>query len=224
MSTGCDPINELQFNRSNFMNECNYDRGFSDVTGILKGQVQRRADANPCDGDSPVECDYFSGVFDYIKQMLMEEDDSEDRPCMWQDYCALQAAEKYFQDALLSDKDPSASLNAGFTYQNPDLIGSEPEFGHVCGEGSGAEDFEKSLRDFRGSLHSPFLQQNSSELTRESGASSIRIDDSSNRDSGLKQTNSVGGGDGETNLTNKDSFRKKNHSRGESDDCAESCR
>ncbi|XP_073144813.1 scarecrow-like protein 30 [Henckelia pumila] len=218
-------FNELQFYRSNFMNECNYDRGFSDVPGILAGQVQRHADAdaNPCGGESPVECDYFSGVFDYINQMLMEEDDLQDKPCMWQDYYALQAAEKYFYDALLSDKDSSASVNAGFRYQNPDLIGSEPGFGQVLGEGSGVGDSGKSLCDFRGSLYSPFLLQNSSKLTliRESGDSGIQIDDSSNRDSGPKQTNSEGGGDGEANLANEESFRKKNRGRGESDDCAE---
>ncbi|XP_073023287.1 scarecrow-like protein 30 [Primulina eburnea] len=219
MSTGCDSISELQFNQSNFMKECNYDRGFSNVPRILKGQVQSLADANPSDGESPVECDYFSGVFDYINQMLMEEDDLQDKPCMWQDYRALQAAEKYFCDALLSDRDSSASLNSGFGYQNPDSIGSEPGFGQVRGEGSGTGD---SLCDFRGSLNFPFLLQNSSKLTlsREIGDSNIQIDDSSNRDSGPKGKDSEER-DGETNLTNEDSFRKKNRSRGESDDCAE---
>ncbi|KZV28806.1 scarecrow-like protein 9 [Dorcoceras hygrometricum] len=162
MSAGRYPLNGLQFNQSNLINECNYDRGF------LKG-----ADA---DGESPVECDYFSGVFDYIKQMLMEEDDLQD---MWQeDYYALQAAEKYFHEALLSDKDP-----------------------------------HESFCDLRGSLNPPFLLENSSALTasRESGASNIQIDISSNLDLGPKQTN----------LTNEDSFKKKNHSRVESDDCAE---
>lgn len=219
MSTGCDSIDELQFIQSNFMNECNYDCGYSNEPRILKGQVQRLADAKPSDGESPVEGDYFSGVFDYIKQMLMEEDDLQDKPCMWQDYLALQAAEKYFHDALLSDRDSSASLNSGFGYQNPDFIGPEHGFGQVRGEGSGTGD---SLCDFRGSLHSPFLLQNSSKLTssRESGASMIPIDDSSNRDLRPKGTDSEER-DGETYLTNEYSFRKKNRSRGESDDFAE---
>ncbi|XP_057782832.1 scarecrow-like protein 9 [Salvia miltiorrhiza] len=50
--------------------------------------------------EAPVPCDYFDGVFDYIKQMLMEEDDLDHRPCMFHDCSALQAAEKYFSDAL----------------------------------------------------------------------------------------------------------------------------
>ncbi|KAL3850658.1 hypothetical protein ACJIZ3_012540 [Penstemon smallii] len=50
-----------------------------------------------------VEGDYFDGVFTYIKHMLMDEDDLEQRPCMFQDCSALQAAEKYFYDALNHD-------------------------------------------------------------------------------------------------------------------------
>ncbi|XP_051143631.1 scarecrow-like protein 30 [Andrographis paniculata] len=50
-----------------------------------------------------VPCDYFDGVYDYIKQMLMEEDDdeSDDRLHMsFHDFSALQACENYFYDAL----------------------------------------------------------------------------------------------------------------------------
>lgn len=48
--------------------------------------------------------DYFGGVYEYIKHMLMEEDDLDHRPCMFQDCSALQATEKYFHHAL-SDTD-----------------------------------------------------------------------------------------------------------------------
>lgn len=57
-------------------------------------------------GGAPVPCDYFDGVFDYIKKMLMEEDDLDHRPCMFQDCSALQAAEKYFFDALSYQPSP----------------------------------------------------------------------------------------------------------------------
>lgn len=48
-----------------------------------------------------VQGDYFDGVFKYIHEMLMDdEEDLENRPCMFQDCIALQAAEKSFYDAL----------------------------------------------------------------------------------------------------------------------------
>ncbi|KAL1558694.1 scarecrow-like protein 14 [Salvia divinorum] len=61
-------------------------------------------------GEGSVPGDYFGGVFDYIKQMLLEEDDLDHRPCMFQDCSALQAAEKYFHDAL-SDRASAPPLD-----------------------------------------------------------------------------------------------------------------
>ncbi|KAK4440889.1 Scarecrow-like protein 14 [Sesamum alatum] len=88
------------------------DCRFSGVPGIRTGSSQ--GDLN--DEEAPVvACDYFGGVYEYIKQMLMEEDDLEHRPCMFQDCSALQAAEKYFYDAL-SDK-CSAPLNSSMNPQ-----------------------------------------------------------------------------------------------------------
>ncbi|CAI9108126.1 OLC1v1007654C1 [Oldenlandia corymbosa var. corymbosa] len=56
---------------------------------------------NSQNDDSPVGEDYFDGVFKYLQQMLMEEeDDLSDKPCMFQDILALQAAEKSFYEAL----------------------------------------------------------------------------------------------------------------------------
>ncbi|PIN25317.1 hypothetical protein CDL12_01946 [Handroanthus impetiginosus] len=89
----------------------------------VQSQIHRHHQTNPSPGDdgTPVACDYFGGVYDYIKQMLMEEDDLEDRPCMFQDCSALQAAEKYFYDAL-SDKS-TAPING-----NSDLDSSGSSF------------------------------------------------------------------------------------------------
>ncbi|XP_047938540.1 scarecrow-like protein 30 [Salvia hispanica] len=61
-------------------------------------------------GEGSVPGDYFGNVFDYIKRMLMEEDDLDHRPCMFQDCSALQAAEKYFHDAL-SDRASAPPLD-----------------------------------------------------------------------------------------------------------------
>ncbi|CAA2993277.1 scarecrow-like protein 14 [Olea europaea var. sylvestris] len=55
--------------------------------------------------DAPIPCDFFDGVYEYINQMLMEEDDS-----VFQDCSALQATEKYFCEALC-EKDFSSSLD-----------------------------------------------------------------------------------------------------------------
>lgn len=62
-----------------------------------------------------IEGDYFDGVFKYIHQMLMEEDDLENRPCMFQDCVALQAAEKSFYD-VLTDSNPSTIDNTCSNY------------------------------------------------------------------------------------------------------------
>ena len=51
------------------------------------------------DGDSSLPGDTFGAVLQYLNQMLMEED-LEQRPCMYQELSALQAAEKSFYDAL----------------------------------------------------------------------------------------------------------------------------
>lgn len=46
------------------------------------------------------EEDYPNATLKYISQMLMEEDDLENQPCMFRDCMALQATEKYFSDVL----------------------------------------------------------------------------------------------------------------------------
>lgn len=49
----------------------------------------------------PEEYDASDAIFRYIGQMLMEEEDLEHKPCMFQDCLALQATEKSFCDVLL---------------------------------------------------------------------------------------------------------------------------
>ncbi|XP_073154688.1 scarecrow-like protein 30 [Henckelia pumila] len=103
-----------------------------------------------CEGEVPVPCDYFDGVYEYIKQMLMEEDDLEHRPCMFQDCSALQAAEKYFYDALSNkDLDPNESSSSPppygvDNYQDFGFGAPASGFGQwsivdqlICGEGLG---------------------------------------------------------------------------------------
>ncbi|KAK2996056.1 hypothetical protein RJ640_022173 [Escallonia rubra] len=52
------------------------------------------------DDNATVELDYFDGVLKFINEMLMEDDDLINKPCMFHDCSALQAAEKAFYDAL----------------------------------------------------------------------------------------------------------------------------
>lgn len=46
------------------------------------------------------ERDYSDAMYKFLSQMLMEEDDLENKPCMFHDCMALQATEKYFSDVL----------------------------------------------------------------------------------------------------------------------------
>lgn len=81
------------------------NEGCSDVLGF-SGKKSVHDGAGPSEGETMVEGDYFDGVFKYIQQMLMEEDDLEYIPYMLQDCMALQAAEKSFHDALTANHPP----------------------------------------------------------------------------------------------------------------------
>lgn len=55
------------------------------------------------DSSSPKEegeRDYSDAMYKFLSQMLMEEDDLENKPCMFHDCMALQAKEKYLSDVL----------------------------------------------------------------------------------------------------------------------------
>lgn len=92
--------------QGSFKNGCQINNLFSDVSCHVSSIPDVNVN-NLSDGDSPVECDYFDGVFKYLQQMLMEEDDLGDKPCMFQDCSALQAAEKSFYEVL--NDHPSSS-------------------------------------------------------------------------------------------------------------------
>ncbi|KAL3518171.1 hypothetical protein ACH5RR_020760 [Cinchona calisaya] len=82
-----------QFDHHHEVNNVTDLSNLSSIPGGINGNLYE-------EGDSPVEGDYFDGVFKYLQQMLMEEDDLVDKPCMLQDCLALQAAEKSFYDVL----------------------------------------------------------------------------------------------------------------------------
>ncbi|CAN4098663.1 unnamed protein product [Withania somnifera] len=82
-----------------------FSHGGGEVNDVVRFSNRRPSEDEVVIGSgsdrSVVQGDYFDGVFKYIQQMLMEDqDDLENRPCMFQDYIALQAAEQSFYDAL----------------------------------------------------------------------------------------------------------------------------
>ncbi|KAL3530767.1 hypothetical protein ACH5RR_010089 [Cinchona calisaya] len=82
-------------------NRCSTDVAGAGVGPSNGSNYRVNVDAAPAEGDTnPLLGDYFDGVLKYLNQILMEED-LEQRPCMYQDLLALQAAEKSFHDALL---------------------------------------------------------------------------------------------------------------------------
>ncbi|XP_076930280.1 scarecrow-like protein 30 [Bidens hawaiensis] len=57
-----------------------------------------------CDGDSgPDSQDHYDSVLKYLTQMLMEEDDLQEKPCMLNECLSLQATEKSLYDVLVNN-------------------------------------------------------------------------------------------------------------------------
>ncbi|KAL3382414.1 hypothetical protein AABB24_002119 [Solanum stoloniferum] len=71
------------------------------------------------DSSSPKEegeRDYSDAMYKFLSQMLMEEDDLENKPCMFHDCMALQAKEKYLSDVLHGSEN---SYSPQFVIINP---------------------------------------------------------------------------------------------------------
>ncbi|WCJ20508.1 GRAS family transcription factor [Euphorbia peplus] len=119
---------------TNFTNGYKFseDRSFAENFNVLDSSVallepepSRSAPSSSMDGDSPSDDNDFSEtIFGYINQMLMEED-MEEKPCMFHDPLALQAAEKSLFDLLGEKHDPpspdqSSSYGDQFLVDSPD--------------------------------------------------------------------------------------------------------
>ncbi|KAK4483121.1 hypothetical protein RD792_010300 [Penstemon davidsonii] len=91
-----------------------YEQRFSD----MQGSPQHQTDAanNPSDKEEnppDLACDYFDGVYKYINQMLMDQENYlEQRPCMFQECSAFQVSEKYFCDAMSDINEESRTKQA----------------------------------------------------------------------------------------------------------------
>ena len=68
------------------------------------------ADPSPSDtisdGYSLEEGDYLDACLKYINQILMEEEDLDNKPCMYHDCSALQVAEKSLYNVLVNHESP----------------------------------------------------------------------------------------------------------------------
>ncbi|CAI9774622.1 unnamed protein product [Fraxinus pennsylvanica] len=217
---------------TNLVNKYRFDHSFNDVHQLLMGSPSNPVDVIPCDEDMTVACDYFDGVYDYIKQMLMEEDDLEHRPCMFQDCSALQAAEKYFYDAL-SEKDSSRhDCYCRTPEQTSDSVLTQWSLidSQICQPGLQIGVPSRFTYDFNALLDtpsSPVLKSTAISESQEIYQSRGIAKDVTN----LLQNNFVnhnlqvlaftdGGSSSREDSRNKDSKRMKNHSR-ENEDCVQ---
>ncbi|KAL2486432.1 Scarecrow-like protein 14 [Abeliophyllum distichum] len=104
------------FPEENYVNGCKINSGFKDFS-VLSNGSSSPADGSPSEGETHKENDHSDEIFKFISQMLMEEEDLENKPCMLQDSLALQAAEKCLYD-VLNGKSPCSSIGDPFA-QSP---------------------------------------------------------------------------------------------------------
>ncbi|XP_071734509.1 scarecrow-like protein 14 [Rutidosis leptorrhynchoides] len=112
-------LNALKFNQSShpisdpkILNGVNLKETFSDRNSTAH-TPHLPADSvlktvSPSSSSNHENCDLSDVVFNYINQMLMEED-IEEKTCILHDSAALEAAEKSFYDALMVNEPPSCS-------------------------------------------------------------------------------------------------------------------
>ncbi|KAF5954223.1 hypothetical protein HYC85_007079 [Camellia sinensis] len=94
---------------------------------IYKSDSSLSSDVNWVSDASSEEGAFSDATLKLINQMLMEEDDLEDKPCMFQECSALQATEKSFYDAL-GEKYPPPSSNADNAFDlNPSPDDHSPD-------------------------------------------------------------------------------------------------
>ncbi|KAL2488905.1 Scarecrow-like protein 14 [Forsythia ovata] len=195
-------------------------------------------DVNTCDGDTPIPCDYFDGVYEYINQMLMEEDDWEHMPLVLQDCSALEATEKYFCDAL-RERDFSSSLDLSrppsFALPQRIVDNSNDESTNNLVESFQTACYSNVFNGSDGFVESPvshfqalntYLTRGSQPSCQSTGVDEVlaRINDYISHDIEPKENHlevldveAIGSNE---NLANGDTGRKTNHSRDNSE-CVE---
>ena len=72
-----------------------------------KSESSSPADPSPSDGR---EGDCSDACLNYINQILMEEEDLDNKPCLYHDCSTLQAAEKSLYNVLVNHESPEPKL------------------------------------------------------------------------------------------------------------------
>ncbi|XP_061368465.1 scarecrow-like protein 33 isoform X2 [Gastrolobium bilobum] len=110
-----DPVNGMRSIHSGFMDNrfrLPPDPNDAQIPDSLS-TITTEEDSDPLD-----ETDFSATVLRYINQMLMEED-LEEKPCMFHDSLALQAAEKSFYE-VIGEAYPSSSIQNYHKVESPD--------------------------------------------------------------------------------------------------------
>lgn len=129
--------------------DSNYNHQFTSTSSSSSSSGDLSIESSSCGGDdsTPLERDYFDGVLKYINQMLMEEEDLENRPCMLQDSLALQAAEKSFYEALTDCNFSDERNRKRDNYGDGDVEGRANKLvaGFTAEESEQTEAYDKTL-------------------------------------------------------------------------------
>ncbi|KAI5665996.1 hypothetical protein M9H77_15849 [Catharanthus roseus] len=98
----------------------------SSERNLANGCGQGNLENFDAEEESSLPRDHFDSVLKYLNQMLMEEEDLEQRPCMYQDLLALQAAEKSFYDAL-KGQDHSSTFGNQESKEGASIVSRNPK-------------------------------------------------------------------------------------------------
>lgn len=134
-------------------NDFVYNHHSKPVNPTLSGQRFNLVERSAGEGE---EGDYSDAILKYISQMLMEEEDLENQPCMFRDCMALHATEKYFSDVLNGSGDNSPlsipQYDASFAGSSPSNCSSDLN----NGDSDLSPQFQSS---FNGSLFSQYASR-----------------------------------------------------------------
>ncbi|XP_060167239.1 scarecrow-like protein 30 [Lycium barbarum] len=109
-----DPRKDVVQNGSTIFKGPSFDE---DYPHVHSNHVVGEGNSSPqVEGEG--EGEHYDAMYKYISQMLMEEDDLENKPCMLRDCMALQAAEKYFSDVLHGSENNKSPQSVIFNPQD----------------------------------------------------------------------------------------------------------